>query len=124
MLVSVLMTLPWKIILRADITALHQSSPYEKIPLIGTSIGGSDNAEIGTLGLYLDATRKDGSKIVYALSCAHVLAPHSSNDNSKSILYPYVLFLLVSMCCCRWANSLDPKILILAPMRYNTPFLK
>lgn len=113
-----------EVIPRADINALHQSSPYEKIPLIGTSMGGSDNAEIGTLGLYLDATRKDGSKIVYALRCAHLLIPHSSNDNSKSILHPSLLFLSVSMCCCIWANNLDLKILILAPMRYNTPFLK
>lgn len=113
-----------EVIPRADITALHQSPPYEKIPLIGTSIGGSDNVEIGTLGLYLDATRKDGSKIVYALSCAHVLVPHSSNDNSKSILHPSLRFLSVSMCCCVWANNLDQKILILMPMRYNTPFLK
>lgn len=113
-----------EVIPKADITARHQNLPYEKIPLIGTSIGGSDNVEIGTLGLYLDATRKDGSKIVYALSCAHVLIPHSSNDNSKSILLPSLRFLSVSICCCIWANNLDPKILILAPMRYSTPFLK
>lgn len=113
-----------EVIPRADITALHQSPPYEKIPLIGTSIGGSDNVEIGTLGLYLDATRKDGSKIVYALSCAHMLVPHSSSDNSKSILQPSLRFLSVSMCCCIWANNLDQKLLILIPMRYNTPFLK
>lgn len=55
---------------RSDHEAIYQDPPLENIPMIGTSIGGIDLDGIGTLGLYVECTKKDGKKDICTYLCA------------------------------------------------------
>lgn len=78
----------------SDHTAVYQNPPLGNIPMIGTSIGGIDSDEIGTLGLYIECTRKGGVKNIYALTCAHVAVPNLpcdlSGKSTKRCCFRYV----------------------------------
>lgn len=78
----------------SDRTAVNQNTPLGNIPMIGNSIGGIDSDEIGTLGLYIECTSKDGLKEIYALTCAHVAVPNLpcdlSGKSSKPCCFRYV----------------------------------
>lgn len=75
-------------------TAVYQNPPLSNVPTIGTSIGGIDSDEIGTLGLYIECTRKDGAKEIYALTCAHVAVPNLPYDltgkSAKPCCFRYI----------------------------------
>lgn len=62
----------------SDDRAVYQNPPLGNVPMIGTSIGGIDSDENGTLGLYIGCIRKDGAKEIYALTYAHVAVPKLS----------------------------------------------
>lgn len=75
-------------------TAVYQNPPLSNVPMMGTSIGGIDSEEIGTLGLYIECTRKNGVKEIYALTCAHVAVPNLpcdlSGKSAKPCCFHYV----------------------------------